>query len=146
MLDVRRRLGRSDSGHIVVNEAGCPALDSATPLGAADVAERWPPQRVAAVSDIPEGEVRVVECDGRSLALSNIDGELFAIDNVCTHDGGPLGEGRLRQGRVICPRHGAAFDARTGRALTLPAVRGVGAYDVNVEDGAAWVECEEASA
>ena len=103
-------------------------------------------ERVAAVADIPEGEVRVVECGGRSLALSNIDGELFAIDNLCTHDGGPLGEGRLRQGRVICPRHGAAFDARTGRALTLPAVRGVSAYPVNVEDGDAYVECEEASA
>ena len=103
-------------------------------------------ERVAAVADIPEGEVRVVECGGRSLAVSNIDGELFAIDNVCTHDGGPLSEGRLRQGRVICPRHGAAFDARTGRALTLPAVRGVSAYDVNVEDGDAYVECEEASA
>ncbi len=104
------------------------------------------PERVAAAADVPEGEVRVVECGGRSLALSNIDGELFAIDNVCTHDGGPLGEGRLRQGRVICPRHGAAFDARTGRALTLPAVRGVSAYHVNVEDGDAYVECEEASA
>ena len=103
-------------------------------------------ERVAAVADIPEGEVRVVECGGRSLALSNIDGELFAIDNLCTHDGGPLGEGRLRQGRVICPRHGAAFDARTGRALTLPAVRGVSAYPVNVEGGDAYVECEEASA
>ena len=102
--------------------------------------------RVAAVADVPEGEVRVVECGERSLALSNIDGELFAIDNVCTHDGGPLGEGRLRQGRVICPRHGAAFDARTGRALTLPAVRGVSAYPVTLEDGDAWVECEGASA
>ena len=103
-------------------------------------------ERVAAVADIPAGEVRVVECGGRSLALSNIEGELFAIDNVCTHDGGPLGEGRLRQDRVICPRHGAAFDARTGRALTLPAVRGVGAYDVLIEDGDAWVECAGASA
>ena len=102
-------------------------------------------ERVAAVSDVPEGEVLVVECGGRSLALSNVDGELFAIDNVCTHDGGPLGEGRLRNGRVICPRHGAAFDARSGRALTLPAVRGVAAYPVSVEGDAAYVECEEAS-
>ena len=102
-------------------------------------------ERVAAISDVPEGEVLVVECGGRSLALSNVDGELFAIDNVCTHDGGPLGEGRLRNGRVICPRHGAAFDARSGRALTLPAVRGVAAYPVSVEGDAAYVECEEAS-
>ena len=100
--------------------------------------------RVAALADVPEGEVRVVQCAGRSLALSNLGGELHAIDNVCTHDGGPLGEGRLRGDRVICPRHGAAFDARSGRALTLPAVRGVGAYPVRVEDGAVLVECGDA--
>ena len=99
-------------------------------------------ERVAAVSDIPEGEVLVVECGGRSLALSNVEGELFAIDNVCTHDGGPLGEGRLWNGRVICPRHGAAFDARSGRALTLPAIRGVSTYPVSVEGDAAYVECD----
>lgn len=101
-----------------------------------------PRERVAALSEAPEGEVRVVECaDGRSLALSNVGGELYAIDNVCTHDGGPLGEGRLRGDRVICPRHGAAFDARSGRALTLPAVRGVRAWPVAVEDGAVYVDC-----
>ena len=100
--------------------------------------------RVAALADVPEGEVRVVQCAGRSLALSNVGGELHAIDNVCTHDGGPLGEGRLRGDRVICPRHGAAFDARSGRALTLPAVRGVRAYPVRVEGGAVYVECGDA--
>lgn len=105
-----------------------------------------PPERVASVSDIPEGEVRVVTCaSGRSLAVSNIEGDLFAIDNVCTHDDGPLGEGQLRRGRVICPRHGAAFDARTGRALTLPAVRGVNAYDVTVDGEDVLVDCEAAS-
>ena len=100
------------------------------------------PERVASVSDVPEGEVRVVECDGRSLALSNIGGEFFAIDNICTHDSGPLGEGRLQRDRVICPRHGAAFDARSGRVLTLPAVRGVGAYPVTVEGEDLYVDCE----
>ena len=105
-----------------------------------------PPERVASVTDIPEGEVRVVMCaTGRSLAVSNIEGDLFAIDNVCTHDDGPLGEGRLLRGRVICPRHGAAFDARTGRALTLPAVRGVSAYDVTVDGDDVLVDCEAPS-
>ena len=102
-----------------------------------------PPERVASVSDIPEGEIRVVMCaEGRSLAVSNIEGDLYAIDNVCTHDDGPLGEGRLLRGRIICPRHGAAFDARTGRALTLPAVRGVGAYAVTVDGDDVYVDCE----
>ncbi len=102
-----------------------------------------PPERVASVSDIPEGEIRVVMCaEGRSLAVSNIEGDLYAIDNVCTHDDGPLGEGRLLRGRIICPRHGAAFDARTGRALTLPAVRGVSAYTVTVDGDDVYVDCE----
>ncbi|MGE3960282.1 MAG: Rieske (2Fe-2S) protein [Dehalococcoidia bacterium] len=101
------------------------------------------PHRVAATSDVPEGQVRVVQCGERSLALSNIDGELYAIDNICTHDGGPLGEGALRRGRVICPRHGAAFDAKTGKVLTLPAVKSVNAYRVIVDGDDVLVECDE---
>lgn len=100
-------------------------------------------ERVAGAADVPQGEVRVVECGGRSLALSNVDGELCAIDNVCTHDGGPLGEGKLRGNRVICPRHGAAFDARSGKVLTLPAVKSVRAYSVTVDGDDVLVDCEE---
>ncbi len=99
-------------------------------------------ERVAAASDVPEGEVRVVECDGKSLALSRVDGEYYAIDNLCTHDNGPLGEGTVKNGRIICPRHGAAFDAKTGRVLTLPAVRSVAAYRVVVDGEDVLVECD----
>ncbi|TAJ20972.1 MAG: non-heme iron oxygenase ferredoxin subunit [Dehalococcoidia bacterium] len=102
-------------------------------------------ERVASASDIPTGEVRVVQCGARSLAMSNIDGTLYAIDNVCTHDNGPLGEGRLRNGRILCPRHGAAFDAKTGRVLSLPAVKSVAAYEVTVEGDDVYVDCPEAS-
>lgn len=98
--------------------------------------------RVCSVADVPEGRVRAIDCGGRSIAVANVEGELYAIDNLCTHDGGPLGDGRLVGSRVICPRHGAAFDARSGRALTLPAVRGVRAYGVTVEDGDVYVDCE----
>lgn len=84
----------------------------------------------------------MVACGGRSLALSNVDGELHAIDNLCTHDNGPLGEGRLQRGRILCPRHGAAFDATTGAALTLPAVKGVESYQVSVEGDDVFIECE----
>ena len=97
--------------------------------------------RVASLSEVPPGELRVVECGGRSLALSNVEGQLFAIENLCTHDGGDLGEGTLRGDRVICPRHGAAFDARSGRALTLPAVRGVEAFAVHVDGDDVYIEC-----
>ena len=100
---------------------------------------------MAAVSDVPAGDVRVVQCGERSLAVSNIDGELFAIDNVCTHDGGPLGEGRLQRGRIVCPRHGAAFDARTGRVLTLPAVKSVRAYPVRIEGERVYIDCADAA-
>ncbi len=82
-----------------------------------------------------------MSCGGRNLAVSNIGGELYAIDDVCTHDGGPLGEGRLRGERLICPRHGAAFDPRTGKVLTLPAVRDVNAYPVTVEGDEVYVDC-----
>jgi 3-phenylpropionate/trans-cinnamate dioxygenase ferredoxin subunit len=99
-------------------------------------------QRVATLAEVPEGEVRVVMCGSRSLALSNIGGSLYAIDNVCTHDGGTLGEGTLRRDRVICPRHGAAFDARTGKVLTLPAVKSVRSYPVTVEGDEVLVDIE----
>lgn len=100
-------------------------------------------ERIGSADSVPPGEVRVLRCaGGRELAVSNIDGTLFAIDDVCTHDGGTLGEGRLRNGRVICPRHGAAFDARTGKVLSLPAVKSVRAYELSVEDGAIYVDCD----
>ena len=99
-------------------------------------------ERVAATSDVPVGEVRVVQCGTRSLALCNVEGTLSAIDNLCTHDGGPLGEGRLRNGRVLCPRHGAAFDARTGKVLTLPAVKSVHSYPVTIDGDEVLIDCE----
>lgn len=101
-------------------------------------------RRVCAAAEIPEGEVRVVQCGDRSLAVSHVDGAYYAIDNVCTHDNGPLGEGRLQRGRVICPRHGAAFDAKTGRVLSLPAVRDVRAFDTTLEGDDVLVDCDDA--
>jgi 3-phenylpropionate/trans-cinnamate dioxygenase ferredoxin component len=100
-------------------------------------------RRVCAVTDVPEGQVRVMTCGERSLAVSHLDGGVYAIDNRCTHDNGPLGEGRLQRGRVICPRHGAAFDARTGRVLSLPAVHDVRAYAVTVSGEDVYIDCDE---
>ncbi len=89
---------------------------------------------VARVGDVEPGTVRVIELDGRSLCLGlTEDGEWGAIDNVCTHDGGTLGEGELEDTGVECPRHGARFDLLTGRVLALPAVRPVTAYETVVE-------------
>jgi 3-phenylpropionate/trans-cinnamate dioxygenase ferredoxin subunit len=89
---------------------------------------------VARVGDVEPGTVRVVALDGRSLCLGlTEDGEWGAIDNVCTHDGGTLGEGELDDDLVECPRHGARFDLFSGQVRSLPAVRGVNAYDVRVD-------------
>ncbi|MEO6294591.1 MAG: Rieske 2Fe-2S domain-containing protein [Candidatus Limnocylindria bacterium] len=89
---------------------------------------------VARTSDMLPGSVRVVELDGRSLCIGlTEDGEWGAIDNVCTHDGGTLGEGELDDSAVECPRHGGRFDLFTGRVLALPPVRAVTAYETMVE-------------
>jgi len=89
--------------------------------------------KVAKTSDVPPGAARVFHANGRRLALCNVDGDLFAIDDVCTHDGGDLGEGELDGYAIECPRHGARFDVRIGKVLALPAVRPVAAYAVKVE-------------
>ena len=63
----------------------------------------------------------------------SLDGACYAIDDCCTHDGGPLGQGRIDGFHIICPRHGARFDIRTGRALTMPAVHATPAHEVKVD-------------
>ena len=89
--------------------------------------------RVASAADVPAGAARVVNVGGRSIALCHVEGDaIYAIDNVCTHDDGPLGDGTLHADRVECPLHGALFDVRTGAAKTLPAVRGVRSYPVRI--------------
>ncbi len=90
---------------------------------------------IAKVSEIPEGEARVFEVAGRSVAICHISGEdcPVALENRCSHDDGPLGEGTLRGASIECPRHGALFDAHSGAAKSLPAVRGVATYAVRVE-------------
>ncbi len=96
--------------------------------------------RVAGVEDIPAGEKRIFEVDGTLVVVINLDGQFYAIEDVCTHDGGPLGEGQLEGEQIVCPRHGARFDVRTGDALTLPAFEPVPTFEVKVEDGEVWVE------
>ena len=92
-------------------------------------------------SQIEPGTVRVVEIDGRSLCVGQTeDGEWGAIDNVCTHDGGTLGEGELDGTAVECPRHGGRFDLFTGRVLALPPVRPVRAYPARLVGDEVQVE------
>jgi 3-phenylpropionate/trans-cinnamate dioxygenase ferredoxin subunit len=96
---------------------------------------------VARVDDVAPGTVRVVQLDGHSLCLGlTEDGEWGAIDNVCTHDGGTLGEGELDDSAVECPRHGGRFDLFSGRVLALPPVRAVNAYAARVDGDEVQVE------
>jgi 3-phenylpropionate/trans-cinnamate dioxygenase ferredoxin subunit len=89
--------------------------------------------KVARKGDVPAGRVKVVVVGGERIALCNVEGEVFAVSDVCTHDGGPLGEGEL-QGEVIeCPRHGARFNVRTGQVLALPAVFPLKTYPVRIQ-------------
>jgi 3-phenylpropionate/trans-cinnamate dioxygenase ferredoxin subunit len=85
------------------------------------------------VADVPEGQARVFAGDGQSLAICHAEGRFYVIDNLCTHDGGPLGEGELEDHCIVCPRHYAKFDIQTGKAMTLPAVGYVATYPVTIE-------------
>jgi 3-phenylpropionate/trans-cinnamate dioxygenase ferredoxin subunit len=88
--------------------------------------------KVAETSDIPAGRLKVVVVNNRRIALCNVDGQFFAIDDLCTHDGGPLDQGELDGHVIECPRHGARFDVRTGKVLALPAVKALNTYPVEV--------------
>jgi metal-sulfur cluster biosynthetic enzyme/nitrite reductase/ring-hydroxylating ferredoxin subunit len=89
--------------------------------------------RVAKTSDLSDPGRTLLEVDDRIVALFKVGGEYFCIDDVCTHDGGPLSDGKLDDHTIACPRHGAKFDIRTGKALTMPATVDTAAHEVKVE-------------
>lgn len=88
---------------------------------------------VAKLSELPNGGRLFVEIDDHRIVVFNIAGGVFAIGDVCSHDEGPLGEGEVEGFEVVCPRHGARFDIRTGKVLSLPAFIDIPAYPVRVE-------------
>ena len=88
--------------------------------------------RVAAAHEIPAGQGRTVEIDGKQIALFHVDGGFYAIDNICKHKGGPLGEGDLEGTTVICPWHGWAYDVRSGECVD-DADCAVAKFEVKVE-------------
>ena len=99
--------------------------------------------RVCKTSDIPDPGKAIFEVEVRFVVLFHVDGGFYSLDDACTHDGGPLGEGCLEGFQIACPRHGARFDIRTGQALTMPAVRGTPAHDVQVEGDDVFVKISE---
>jgi 3-phenylpropionate/trans-cinnamate dioxygenase ferredoxin subunit len=98
--------------------------------------------KVAKTSDLAPGEKMLVEYEDEDVGLFNIEGTFYAISDVCTHDGGPLVEGTLEGDQIICPRHGARFNVKTGEQ-TMPAFAPVPLYDVKVEGSDIFIKPRE---
>jgi 3-phenylpropionate/trans-cinnamate dioxygenase ferredoxin subunit len=90
---------------------------------------------IASVDDLPPGERIIVQIDDLEILVFNIAGQFFAISNVCSHDGNPLDDGEINGQEIICVRHGARFDLRTGEVASLPAVVGIPAFPTRTQDG-----------
>jgi 3-phenylpropionate/trans-cinnamate dioxygenase ferredoxin subunit len=97
---------------------------------------------VAAAGDIAPGNYEIAETDEHVIAVFNVDGELYAIEDVCTHDGEELTGGPVEGDQIICPRHGARFCLRSGKALTAPAYEDLPTYPVRIKDGRIQVAVE----
>ena len=97
---------------------------------------------IAGVGDVPPGRLKVFKAEAHRVAVCQVDGRFYAVEDVCTHDAGPLGEGELHGEEVECPRHGARFNVKTGAAVTMPAVVPVKVYETRVEDGRLQVRLE----
>jgi 3-phenylpropionate/trans-cinnamate dioxygenase ferredoxin subunit len=98
---------------------------------------------VAKVSEIPDPGRKIVEVGDALVVVVHTAGNFYAIDDICTHDGGPLGEGQLDGFAIECPRHGARFDVRDGRVLCMPATQPTGVHDVKIEGDNVLVRLRE---
>ncbi len=97
--------------------------------------------KVARIEALPPGSRRVVDVDGVAVAVFNLDGEYCAIEDTCTHDGGELASGEVRGDEIVCPRHGARFNLRTGAVAAPPACSAVASFPVRIVAG--WVEVRD---
>jgi nitrite reductase (NADH) small subunit len=95
--------------------------------------------RAARVVELPPGKIREYQLDGTTIALANVEGKFYAINNLCLHRGGPLGEGELEGTAVVCPWHGWKYDVTNGKLVANPAVA-VACYPVEVRGEDVWVD------
>lgn len=89
--------------------------------------------KVARMADFDSSHKLCVEVDDRFIVLVHLEGQVYCVDDVCTHDGGPLGEGELEGFCLVCPRHGAKFDVRTGDAVAMPATEPTASHEVRID-------------
>ncbi len=95
---------------------------------------------IARIADVAVGTTKRVTVDGDAILLCNVAGTVYAIEDVCTHDGGELDASELEGCRIACPRHGAYFDVTTGAALTLPAIVPVRTYPVRIDGDTIYLD------
>jgi 3-phenylpropionate/trans-cinnamate dioxygenase ferredoxin subunit len=90
---------------------------------------------IGPADELPAGERWFLEVEDVPIVVFNINGDYYAMDDVCSHDNGPVGEGELDGTQIVCPRHGARFDVTNGKSLTPPAVENIHAYPIRITDG-----------
>jgi 3-phenylpropionate/trans-cinnamate dioxygenase ferredoxin component len=96
--------------------------------------------KLCSKSQLEEGKTKLFTVNNQPILLAKYNGEIFALDGVCTHDGGDLGDALLINGQLECPRHGARFDIKTGEATKMPAVVGVRRFEVHEQDSDIYIE------
>jgi len=96
-------------------------------------------RKAATLGELQEGSNLFVEVDDQPVALFRVEGQVYAIDDVCTHDGGPLADGKLHGFEIECDRHGARFDIRSGSGISMPAVENVRAHHVKIDGDTIFV-------
>ena len=99
--------------------------------------DRW--VRVASIDEVPVGELHRVEVEGEEIVLANVDGDLYALEDRCSHEDLPLSDGELSGTRLECIYHGAEFDVCTGNALQLPAIGAVKSYETEMRDDGVYI-------
>jgi nitrite reductase (NADH) small subunit len=96
--------------------------------------------KIGSVAELPgENEAKEFECAGKTICVARVNGEISAMDNVCVHRGGPLGQGVVMDGKIICPWHGWQFDPKTGKTL-MGRDMGVPVYRIKIEGDEVFVE------
>lgn len=96
--------------------------------------------KVCSLADIPDPGKQLFEVGDRLIVVFHVDGNVTCLEDLCTHDGGTLADGTLADHAIACPRHGAKFDIRSGKALTMPATEDTTVHEAKVEDGQVFVK------